>query len=186
MHKVGGWVAIALAMACGGGSSSSRSAELPVDPGPGGQNPGGGADPSLPCGGRITLRLLGLGLAEGHQVSLAVSSVEVARAGLPLPTTFAARGDATFPVAGAYRIAVLPRPDGAGAVDAAIHLGGGTWCGAEGCLALDTCGEPLRFRFDPAKVRSDACHVVVHLDLLHAIVPQPDGPVLLPRFSVHY
>lgn len=186
VRTVCGVAAIALAIACGGGAGT-KDGSIPVDPGPGGGGGGGGGtNPDLPCDGKITLRLRGLGLGDGQTVTLAVSGVEVRAAGLPVPTSFAAYGDATFPVDGAYRMAVVPTPAAGGMMHATFQVASGTWCDPGGCAPLDTCGAHVAFELDPGRVRPDTCHVVVHLDLARGVVLHEGGRVLLPRYAVHY
>lgn len=195
MRWMGSLALVALALACGRGSTpgadGSPSGGIPVDPAP--TAPPGGDSlerpppsvqvPTEPCGGLLTLRLKATEANLAETVSIAVTGVDVARGGALLPAIWAAAGTASFPVEGAYRMAVLAAPDGDGTVDATFRLGAVQVCSGGSCAELGSCGAPLQFSFDPAKVRADNCHVVVELSLAGSL---PGGAAFLPTFSVHY
>lgn len=180
--------AVALAAGCGGGADPAQRrgppATIPVDPPQ--APPPATPDPAVPCGGAVTVRLKGSGVPAGRTVRLQVSRVALLQVADVLQPSFVGIGEAVFPVAGTYRMAVVPAPPPGREVVVQLHLAGGQVCEGDRCTPLQPCGAPLITVFDPAKVRADNCHVVIDLDLARSIQPVHGGLATLLQYRLGY
>lgn len=185
MREQGILPALMLLLGCGGaalpGALEDTSATIPLDPDL--DEAAGGGTGS--CGGQVTIWLEATGLEPNRTVSLAISRVALEASGEPVASSFSARGTASFPTTGAYRLAALQAP-GSETVDATIQFAGGADCHAAGCAAIEARGASLHFRFDPGAVRTDTCQVLVHLDFGPALQAEEGSTVFVPQFAVRY
>lgn len=177
--------ALALAAGCGKGDPALQSGPPPTIPlDPPDAPPPPPADPAVPCDGLVTVRLEGSGVPAGQTVRLGVSRVTVIADGALVESRFAATGDVVFPVAGAYRLAVVRAPPHEASVT--VLFTGGQVCDGGGCKAIASCGAPLVAVFDGARVRAGVCHVVLDLDLGRSILPAGDGFATLLDYRLGY
>ena len=177
-------LAIGAALAVGCGSGSPAGSSLTTTGAEGSTTGGGGGNNnSVPCNGKLAVRLAGVNAGATQELDLRLAGVALQGRTGALTPEFTRSGVLSMP--GDDRLAMLKMPTGE--VDVTVRLDHVGLCAGGTCTDLTLCASPIQFQFDAAKVSPNRCHVVLHLDVANSVQSGPNGALVFqPRLSVHY